>query len=114
MEHQKIINFLDNTPNELSKFRTRNSVEINDESQGTYNASKEIKLKISMIRSNLCDYSDAYIDVKGTIDVPNTGTAAIEHEDIRKSHKQCFLPTVEIKDYNVMIDYKPLVKVMIT
>ena len=36
----------------------------------------KLNLKISMIRSNLCDYSDAYVDVKGTITIPNTGTAA--------------------------------------
>ena len=42
-------------------FRTRNWVEINDESRETYNASNQIELKTSMIRSVLCDYSDAYI-----------------------------------------------------
>ena len=76
MEYQKIINLLDNIPNEPFKFRTRNWVEINDESRGTYNASNEIKFKTSMIRSNLCDYIDAQIHVKVTIEVPNTGTAA--------------------------------------
>ena len=59
MEYQKILNLLDNIPNEPFKFRTRNWVEINDESRGTYNASNEIKFKTSMIRSNLCDYIDA-------------------------------------------------------
>ena len=58
MEYQKIINSLDDTTNKPPKFRTRNWVEINDESQGTYNESNQIKLKTSMIRSNLCDYSD--------------------------------------------------------
>ena len=45
---------------------------MNDESQGTYNESNQIKFKISMIRSNLCDYSDAYTHVKETIQVTNT------------------------------------------
>ena len=49
-----------------SKFRTRNQVEINDESRGTY-TSDDIKFKTTMLRSNLCDYADAYILVKGTI-----------------------------------------------
>ena len=49
-----------------SKFRTRNRVEINDESRGTY-TSNDIKFKTTMLRSNLCDYADAYILVKGTI-----------------------------------------------
>ena len=37
MEYQKIINLLDNTPNQPFKFRTKNWVEINDDAQGTYN-----------------------------------------------------------------------------
>ena len=44
MEYQKIINFLDNTPNELTKFRTKNWVGINDDSRGTYNTNRQIKL----------------------------------------------------------------------
>ena len=77
MEYQKVINLLDDPVNELSKFRTINFVEINDESRGTYNISNQIEFETSMIRFNLCDYSDAYIHVKGTITVPNTGTAAV-------------------------------------
>ena len=45
-------------------------VEINDESKGKYDNSN-IRFKTSMIRSNLCDYSDAYILVKGITTVPN-------------------------------------------
>ena len=76
MEYQKIINLLDYTTDQPFKFRTRNWVEINDESRGVYNHNNEnnnnnIKFKTSIIRSNLCDYSDAYILVKGTILVPN-------------------------------------------
>ena len=37
MEYQKIINLLENTPNQPSKFRTKSCVEVNDESSGTYN-----------------------------------------------------------------------------
>ena len=51
--------FLDNTKNQPSKFRTRNWVEINDEKRGKYDDSI-IKFKTSMIRSDLCDYSDVY------------------------------------------------------
>ena len=67
MEYQKIINLSDNTPNQLTKFRTRNLAEINDDSCGTYNTNSLIKFKTSMLRSSLCDYSDTYILVKGTI-----------------------------------------------
>ena len=55
---------LDNIPNQPSRFRSRNWVEINDESRGTYNSNNNIKLKISMKRSSLWDYSDGYIHVK--------------------------------------------------
>ena len=73
MEYQKIINLLHNTQNEPSEFRTRNWVELNDKSRGTYNKSNQIKFKTSMIRSNLCDYSDAYIRVSGTIAITVAG-----------------------------------------
>ena len=67
MEYQKIINLLDNTPNQLSKFRTKTWVEINDDTRERYNINSPIKFKTSMIRSSLCDYSDAYILVKRNI-----------------------------------------------
>ena len=69
MEYQTITNLLDDSSNKTSKFRTRNWVEINDESRGTYNDDKQIKFKTTMLKSNLCDYSDAYILVKGTITI---------------------------------------------
>ena len=61
MEYQKIINLLDNTPNQLSKFRTKNWVEINNNSRGAYNVNTQIKFKTTMLKSSLCDYGDAYI-----------------------------------------------------
>ena len=72
MEYQKIVNLIDDTPNQPSKFRTKNWVEINDESRGAYNVGSQIKFKTTMLKSSLCDYSDAYILVKGTISVNNT------------------------------------------
>ena len=69
MEYQKVINLLDNTPNQPTKFRTKNWAEISDESHGVYNTDSQIKFKTSILRSSLCDYSDAYILVKGTISI---------------------------------------------
>ena len=69
MEYQKIANFIDDTSNQPSKFRTKNWVEINDESRGTYNVASQIKFKTTMLKSSLCDYSDAYILVKGKITI---------------------------------------------
>ena len=49
MEYQKIIDFVENTPNQPSKFKTKTRVEINDESLGTYNKDNEIRFKTSML-----------------------------------------------------------------
>ena len=69
MDNQKIIDFLDNTSNQPTKFRTENWIEIIDESRGTYNTNSHIKFKTSTLRSTLCDYSDPYVLVSGTITV---------------------------------------------
>ena len=61
-----------NVSNQPSKFRTRNWVEINDDIRGAYSPNKQIRFKTAMLRSSLCDYSDAYILVKGNISVNNT------------------------------------------
>ena len=64
MECQKITNLLDNASNQPSKFKTKKWVEINDESRGVYNVTSQIKFKTTMLKSSLCDYSDAYTLVK--------------------------------------------------
>ena len=77
MEYQKIIQLLDNTPNQPTKFRTKNWVEINDDVRGINKTDSQIKFKTSMLEPSLCDYndaylcdySDAYILVKGTISI---------------------------------------------
>ena len=77
MEYEKILNLLNDSPNQPSKFRTRNWVEIYDESRVSYgddninndnnnnneddDKNNNIKFKTSMKRSSLCDYSDGYI-----------------------------------------------------
>ena len=66
---------LDSASNQPSKFNTRNWVEINDESRGKY-TSNDIKFKTKMLRSNLCDYVDAYILVKGAITITGAGDDA--------------------------------------
>ena len=72
MEYQKIANLLDDASNQPSKFRR---LEINDESRRTYNVNSQIKFKTTMLKSSLCNYSDAYILVNGTITVNNTAVA---------------------------------------
>ena len=75
MEHDKIDNLLlseDNESEKLSKFIIRQYIEVSSLSN-TYNENKSIRFKTPMLRSNLCDYSDAYILVKGTITVTAPG-----------------------------------------
>ena len=91
MEYQKIANLIDDTPNQPSKFRTRNWVEINDESRGAYNANSQIKFKTTMLKSSLRDYSNAYILVKRTISVNNTAAqgAAANNTNKKVIFKNC-------------------------
>ena len=91
MEYQKTSNMLHDASNQPSKFRTRNWVEINDEARGTYSPNKQIKFKTSMLRSSLCDYSDAYILVKGNITVNNTAAdgAAANNTNKKVIFKNC-------------------------
>ena len=75
MEYDKINNLLlseDNESEKLSKFVTREYVRVNSLSN-RYNENKSVRFKTPMSRSNLCDYSDAYILVKGTILVTAPG-----------------------------------------
>ena len=75
MEYQKTANLIDDTSNQPSKFRTKNWIEINYELRGGYNVNSQIKFKTTMLKSSLCDYSDAHIFVKGTISVNNAAAA---------------------------------------
>ena len=84
MEYQKIANLLNDESNKPSKFRTRNWIEINDKSRGTYPVNKQIKFKTPMLRSSLCDYADAYILVKGNITVNNTAAEGAAANNINK------------------------------
>ena len=91
MEYQKIANLLNDESNKPSKFRTKNWVEINDDVRGIYSPNKQIRFKISMLRSSLCDYSDAYIVVKGNITVNNTAAegAAATNTNKKVIFKNC-------------------------
>ena len=71
MEFQKIVNFLDTTSDDkdLPRFVTKKWIEFYDQSEGNYNVNKDFRINTAMLRSDLCDYSDAYIVVKRTITV---------------------------------------------
>ena len=91
MEYQKITNLLNDESNKPSKFRTRNWVEINYDIRGAYWPNKQITFKTAMLRSSLCDYSDAYILVKGNISVNNTADAgaAVNNTNKKVIFKNC-------------------------
>ena len=82
MEFQKNTNFLDITSDneDLPKFVTKKLIEVYDQSWGSYDVNKEIRIKTSMLRSDLCDFSDGYIFVKGNITVTKKTFAADDFE----------------------------------
>ena len=69
MEFQKIKNFIGTTSDnkDLPTFVTKKWIEVYYQSEGNYNLNKEIRIKKSILRSDLCDFSDAYVVVKGNI-----------------------------------------------
>ena len=83
VEFQKIVNLFDMTfdDKDLPTFVTKKSLEkVYDQSEGIYNVNKEIRIKTSMLRSDLCDFSDAYIVVKGNIIVDKKTFTANDFE----------------------------------
>ena len=60
---------LGNVPNKLPRFITKKWIKVHDQSGETYNTKKQIRFKTSMLRSDLCDYNDAYVVVKGVVTV---------------------------------------------
>ena len=71
MEFQKITHFLDiiSDNKDLPKFVTKKWIEVYDQPQENYDINKEIRIKISMLRSDLCDFNNVYSVVKGNITV---------------------------------------------
>ena len=87
METQKIANLLGDADNESSKFATRKWYVINDQNNTDYGEGNEdsttVKFETKVIKSNLCDYSDAYILVTGNI------TATGGDANTRVAFKNC-------------------------
>ena len=103
MEYQKIANLLDDASNKTSKFKTKNWVEINNESRGIYDVGSQIQSKTTTLKSSLCDYSDA-ICVKGKITITGAGddAAARQADEGNKdvAFKNCASLTVCISEIN--------------
>ena len=75
MEFNKINNLL-GLARVVPRFITKRWIEVQSQSGNTYNASKPIRFKTSMLRSDLCDYSDEYVWVKGKITVTDPNNNA--------------------------------------
>ena len=82
---------LDNASNQPSKFRTKNWIEINDQSRETYNTNSDIRFKTTMLKFSLCDYSDAYILVKERItgEGDNAANRQTDKRNIGVTFKNC-------------------------
>ena len=105
MEFQKIVNFLDATSDDkdLPRFVTKKWVEVYDQSGGNYNVNKEIRIKTSMLRSDLCDYSDAYIVVKGDITLEGDNDANKRNKNLAFKNNAPFINCIS-KINGVKID----------
>ena len=75
METQRIVNLLNGSDNENSKFATKKWYVIDSESKGKYSHHDPIKFLTKSIESSLCDYSDAYILITGDIAVKRRNAA---------------------------------------
>ena len=96
MEFQKIANFLDTTSDDkdLPRFVTKKWIEVYDQSEGNYNVNKEIRIKTSMLRSDLCDFSDAYIVVKGDITLEGDNDANKRNKNLVFKNNALFISCI--------------------
>ena len=83
METQKIINLLNVSDNENSKFATKKWYIVDNESKGNYSHKNPIKFLTSLLESSLCDYSDAFMLVTGNI------TATGGNNNTKAAFKNC-------------------------
>ena len=103
MEFQKIVNFLDRTSDDkdLPKFITKKWIEVDDQSGGNYIVNKEIRNKTPMLRSDLCNFNDAYIVVKGIITVTEPDNAKRNKEVAFKNNASFINCISKINDVKI-------------
>ena len=88
MEAQKIINLLNNADGEYSSFATKKWYVIDSECKGKYTHKNPIKFLTISLESSLCDYSDAYILVKGNITAtPNNAVTQVVFKNCAQFEK---------------------------
>ena len=93
MEFQKIANFLDTTSDDkdLTGFFTKKWFEVYNQSEKNYNPNKKIRIKTSMLRSDLCDFSDAYIVVEGDITLEGDNDANKRNKNLAFKNNAPFI-----------------------
>ena len=93
MEFQKIVNFLDTTSDDkdLPRFVTKKWIEVYDQSEKNYSPNKEIRIKTSMLRSDLCNFSDAYMVVEGDITFEGDNDANKKNKDLAFKNNAPFI-----------------------
>ena len=93
MEYQKIVNLLNITSDDkdMPRFFTKNWIEVYDQSEKNYNVNKEIRIKTPMLRSDLCDFSDAYILVKGDITLEGNNDANKRNKNLTFKNNAPFI-----------------------
>ena len=97
MEFNKINNLLGPAHDEVPRFITKKWIEVQSQSGNTYNTSKPVRFKTSVLRSDLCDYSDAYIWVKGKITVTNTNDNANFNKELTLKNNAPFISCISRK-----------------
>ena len=85
MEYQKSKNLVDSIPDNVPRFITKKWIKVHDQSGETCNTNKQIRFKTSMLRFDLCDFSDAYIVVKGIV------TVSADERDRDEMNRQAIL-----------------------
>ena len=106
MKYQKITTLPVTTPSEVPKFITKKWIEVHDQSgnaEDRYKPSKQITFKTSMLRSDLCDFSDAYIVVKATITVTGINNRSRKNRPLAFKNNAPFISCIS-KINNMLID----------
>ena len=106
MEYLKTINLLDATSDNMPKFITKEWIEVHDQSgnaEDRYKPSKQIRFKTSIVQSELCDYINAYIVVKGTIISEGTNNRDIRNRSLAFKNNAPFINCIS-KINNVLTD----------
>ena len=98
MEFKKIINLLDisSDDTDMPRFVTKKWIEVYDQSEKNYNVNKEIRIRTPMLRSDLCDFSDAYIAVKGDITLEGDNNANERNKNLAFKNNAPFINCITI------------------